>query len=146
VLVIGHERDSTVLDDIAHRRFDTPSKVAHHITTTIKDNVVAAATAFEQITLQVARILDPRADGRRDAVRTDRSRRPGAHATGRERSLQVLDGHPDGILRSFGEKAPILTMTGVSTRDHAALTTRAFNRSKPARPNICRLIIFSRFT
>ena len=23
---IGHERDSTVLDEVAHRRFDTPSK------------------------------------------------------------------------------------------------------------------------
>ncbi|UUZ77405.1 hypothetical protein LP414_09365 [Polaromonas sp. P1(28)-13] len=24
---IGHERDSTVLDEVAHTRFDTPSKV-----------------------------------------------------------------------------------------------------------------------
>jgi len=29
---IGHERDQTILDDIAHIRFDTPSKVALHIT------------------------------------------------------------------------------------------------------------------
>jgi exodeoxyribonuclease VII large subunit len=29
---IGHERDNTILDDIAHTRFDTPSKVALHIT------------------------------------------------------------------------------------------------------------------
>ena len=54
---IGHERDNTILDEIAHRRFDTPSKVALHITTTIKDNALAAVTAFEQIKLQVARIL-----------------------------------------------------------------------------------------
>ena len=29
---IGHERDSTILDDVAHRRFDTPSKAGapHH--------------------------------------------------------------------------------------------------------------------
>jgi len=54
---IGHERDSTILDEIAHRRFDTPSKVALHITTTIRDNALAAVTAFEQINLQVARIL-----------------------------------------------------------------------------------------
>ena len=32
------------------------------------------------------------------------------------------------------------------TLDHAALTTRAFNRANPARPYICRLIVFSRFT
>jgi exodeoxyribonuclease VII large subunit len=54
---IGHERDSTILDEIAHRRFDTPSKVALHITATIKDNALAAVTAFAQIKLQVARIL-----------------------------------------------------------------------------------------
>jgi exodeoxyribonuclease VII large subunit len=35
---IGHERDSTILDEIAHVRFDTPSKVALHISSTIKDN------------------------------------------------------------------------------------------------------------
>lgn len=28
---IGHERDNTILDEIAHHRFDTPSKVALHI-------------------------------------------------------------------------------------------------------------------
>jgi len=39
---IGHERDITILDDVAHTRFDTPSKVALHIVTTIKDNAVAA--------------------------------------------------------------------------------------------------------
>ncbi len=54
---IGHERDGTIIDEIAHRRFDTPSKVALHITTTIKDNALAAVTAFGQIKLQVARIL-----------------------------------------------------------------------------------------
>jgi exodeoxyribonuclease VII large subunit len=39
---IGHERDNTILDEIAHTRFDTPSKVALHISTTIKDNALAA--------------------------------------------------------------------------------------------------------
>jgi exodeoxyribonuclease VII large subunit len=54
---IGHERDNTILDEIAHSRFDTPSKVALHISTTIKENALATVTAFEQITFQVARIL-----------------------------------------------------------------------------------------
>lgn len=54
---IGHERDSTILDEIAHRRFDTPSKVALHITTTIRDNARNALNALEQIRVQTARIL-----------------------------------------------------------------------------------------
>jgi exonuclease VII large subunit len=35
---IGHVRDSTILDEIAHQKFDTPSKVALHISRTIHDN------------------------------------------------------------------------------------------------------------
>ena len=54
---IGHERDITILDDIAHTRFDTPSKVALHITTTIKDNAVAAIQAWERINALVGRIV-----------------------------------------------------------------------------------------
>jgi exodeoxyribonuclease VII large subunit len=54
---IGHERDITILDDIAHTRFDTPSKVALHITTTIKDNAVVAIQAWERINALVGRII-----------------------------------------------------------------------------------------
>jgi exodeoxyribonuclease VII large subunit len=39
---IGHVRDSTILDEIAHQKFDTPSKVALHISRTIRDNALAA--------------------------------------------------------------------------------------------------------
>ena len=59
---IGHERDGTILDEVAHRRFDTPSKVALHIASTIKDNALAALADFDRIQAQVGRILDPRAD------------------------------------------------------------------------------------
>ena len=46
---IGHERDSTVLDDVAHRRFDTPSKVALHISRTILHNALETLSYVEQI-------------------------------------------------------------------------------------------------
>jgi len=46
---IGHERDSTVLDDVAHRRFDTPSKVALHISQTIRLNALETLGYVEQI-------------------------------------------------------------------------------------------------
>jgi exodeoxyribonuclease VII large subunit len=54
---IGHERDQTILDDIAHTRFDTPSKVALHIVTMIKDNAVAAIQSWERINALVGRIV-----------------------------------------------------------------------------------------
>jgi len=54
---IGHERDNTILDEIAHTRFDTPSKVALHISTTIKDNAIAAIQAWDRINALVGRII-----------------------------------------------------------------------------------------
>ena len=54
---IGHERDNTILDEIAHTRFDTPSKVALHIKTTIKDNAVGAIEAWDRINALVGRII-----------------------------------------------------------------------------------------
>ena len=54
---IGHERDGTILDEVAHRRFDTPSKVALHIASTIKDNALAALADLDRIEAQVGRIL-----------------------------------------------------------------------------------------
>ncbi len=55
---IGHERDNTILDEVAHTRFDTPSKVALHISTTIKDNALAAIQAWERINALVGRIIN----------------------------------------------------------------------------------------
>ncbi len=46
---IGHERDSTVLDDICTKKFDTPSKVIGFIANTIIDNVTSAKYNYEAI-------------------------------------------------------------------------------------------------
>ncbi len=54
---IGHERDGTILDESAHRRFDTPSKVALHIASTIKDNALTALADLDRIRVQMERIL-----------------------------------------------------------------------------------------
>jgi exodeoxyribonuclease VII large subunit len=45
---IGHERDNTILDEVAHQRFDTPSKVIGHISGTIYAN---ANQALENLLL-----------------------------------------------------------------------------------------------
>jgi exodeoxyribonuclease VII large subunit len=54
---IGHERDSTILDEIANRRFDTPSKVALYITTTIRDRAFGALQSLERIKALAGRVL-----------------------------------------------------------------------------------------
>jgi exodeoxyribonuclease VII large subunit len=55
---IGHERDSTILDEVAHQRFDTPSKVVLHIAQTIRGNAREALADLERIAAQVSRIVD----------------------------------------------------------------------------------------
>jgi exodeoxyribonuclease VII large subunit len=67
---IGHERDSTIIDEVAHRRFDTPSKVALHISHAIRDNAWDAIHRVEQIETQVRRIVARQVD----AVETLRDR------------------------------------------------------------------------
>lgn len=46
---IGHERDSTILDEVAHTRFDTPSKVIAGIEQTIQKRVGEARRNFEHL-------------------------------------------------------------------------------------------------
>ena len=52
---IGHERDNTVLDEVAHTRFDTPSKVIAGIEQVIVKRVQEAKAYFEQVTNLAAR-------------------------------------------------------------------------------------------
>lgn len=67
---IGHERDSTILDEIAHRRFDTPSKVVLHIASTIRENAFQAIKNLDAIAHAVRRIVA----GREHAVALQRER------------------------------------------------------------------------
>lgn len=47
---IGHERDSTVLDEVAHTRFDTPSKVVLGIENVIRQRAKEAKEFFQAVT------------------------------------------------------------------------------------------------
>jgi exodeoxyribonuclease VII large subunit len=53
---IGHERDSTVLDEVANIKFDTPSKVIAGIEQTIGQRVTEVKANFEQVTSRAARV------------------------------------------------------------------------------------------
>jgi exodeoxyribonuclease VII large subunit len=55
---IGHERDSTVLDEVANQRYDTPSKVIAGIERTIVQRTREAQLMFEQVSLQAHRALE----------------------------------------------------------------------------------------
>ncbi|MDD2223667.1 MAG: exodeoxyribonuclease VII large subunit [Pseudomonas sp.] len=54
---IGHERDNTILDEVAHTRFDTPSKVIAGIEKTIVQRAQEAKAFFSQIEQSARRNL-----------------------------------------------------------------------------------------
>ena len=54
---IGHERDSTVLDEVAHQRFDTPSKVVAGIQALIVKRARESQAAFDEVAGLAARQL-----------------------------------------------------------------------------------------
>lgn len=74
---IGHERDSTILDEVANLRFDTPSKVAAGIEQVIERRAQEARDAFEFIALSARRTLEAtraQAERRLLAVQADAAR------------------------------------------------------------------------
>lgn len=54
---IGHERDSTVLDEVANNKYDTPSKVIAGIEQTVARRTSEARTFFERISNRAARAV-----------------------------------------------------------------------------------------
>jgi exodeoxyribonuclease VII large subunit len=54
---IGHERDSTVLDEVANAKFDTPSKVIAGIEQSIAMRTTEAKAYFEQVTNRSSRTV-----------------------------------------------------------------------------------------
>lgn len=74
---IGHKRDSTILDEVAHAAFDTPSKVALHIASVIADNARGALADLDRIRAGLRRALGVRGqavDTTFDRVRHDTRR------------------------------------------------------------------------
>ncbi|SAK82149.1 exodeoxyribonuclease VII large subunit [Caballeronia hypogeia] len=53
---VGHERDSTIIDEVANTRFDTPSKVAAGIEQVIKRRVDESRVNFEFVTAHATRV------------------------------------------------------------------------------------------
>jgi exodeoxyribonuclease VII large subunit len=64
---IGHERDNTVLDEVAHTRFDTPSKVIQGI----EQHIVRRAREAQAAYAEVLVLARQQAAGSRQAVEQD---------------------------------------------------------------------------
>ncbi len=61
---VGHERDSTTLDEVANQKFDTPSKVILGIEQQIRKRATEAQSYFQSISLHTERAIS----GARNAI------------------------------------------------------------------------------
>ena len=89
---IGHERDNTVLDEVANIRFDTPSKVIAGIEQVIVQRAREAQSMFDQTLRRSQRMLE---QARRASTQTYTALEAGARqaiAHGRQASSEVFSG------------------------------------------------------
>ncbi len=87
---IGHERDNTVLDEVAHTRFDTPSKVIAGIEQLIVRRAQEAEASFRVVVQLAGRVVQSTTrtvDGMEAAVRAGSMRQV---SSARQSSLEML--------------------------------------------------------
>lgn len=122
---IGHERDSCVLDEVAHTKFDTPSKVIGGIETVIRRRVQEVRENFGMVATVAARLA---AAARQAAAQADQTVRNGAlHqlALARQSSASLLEDVRQGAgqtLREASKTAPAL-LNEITASARAAVKT-----------------------
>ena len=67
---IGHERDSTIIDDLCTKSFDTPSKAINHITNLIVNNASNASNNYNSI-IKVTKNLANSNNSQLEALQTN---------------------------------------------------------------------------
>ncbi|RZI68698.1 MAG: hypothetical protein EOP13_24470 [Pseudomonas sp.] len=126
---IGHERDSCVLDEVAHTKFDTPSKVIGGIETVIRMRVQEVRENFRHVATVAARLA---AAARQAASQADQTVRDGAlHqlALAKQSSASLLKDVRHGAgqtLREAVKAAPAL-LNEITNSARAAVQTARVN-------------------
>ena len=88
---IGHERDNTILDEVAHTRFDTPSKVIGGIEQVIRKRVAETKGSFEHVVAHANRAVNAtraNAEQRFAAIQSGTTRQLGS---ARQQTTEVMN-------------------------------------------------------
>lgn len=129
---IGHERDNTLADEVAHLRFDTPSKVIagieHHILQRTREAQMAAEAVFTAVG-RLAQRIRAEVDRCESQVRADAQ----AHlARARHGSAQAMGQVQVASLRQVREAAQRTLSLWSQTRDEARQHLATARRQVPA--------------
>ncbi len=109
---IGHERDDTILDEVAHTRFDTPSKVIAGIEQTIVSRVREARRSFDDV-VAAARQLSAGWQGAAERAQA-------SVLTGAQRQLALARGGSDRLMNGI-EASARDTLRRARTRTDVAI-------------------------
>lgn len=149
---VGHERDATILDELASRSFATPSLVVAHILNAVIDNARAAGNDHLQLQKQAMRLLEK---SRQDCVNSNqrllrhafdkitvaRQAAQAAHFTIRTGPLELLAGcrrtleHQHTSLQRNAENA-VLTMRASIVSEQVLLMSSASRTLEDARERV----------
>jgi exodeoxyribonuclease VII large subunit len=129
---IGHERDNTLLDEVANIRFDTPSKVIAGIEQVIAKRVAQAKISFEAVTRLALRMTQ--ATGRLAAL-ADAEVRAGALrnlSLANEHSARMLAEVRVGALKSVRDASDQYRDSFFQVRQQALTQLAEVRQSVPA--------------
>ena len=129
---IGHERDSTSIDEVAHRSFDTPSKVVAGIEETIR-NRAQSARAFTDAILTKSRSASAQASlgSRRLLEQVDAGARSGVSSARTSAERHIHSVRLNG-LRSLHEAGSSVSGVLQEVRSRAINNLRDADRKAPA--------------
>jgi len=129
---IGHERDNTVLDEVANIRFDTPSKVIAGIEQVIRRRVAEARASFETVTRLAAGITQTT---RRAVEQAEAAVRAGASrnlALASENSARMMSDVRLGALKSVRDASDHSRESFLDVRHQAMSQLAEVRQAVPA--------------
>jgi exodeoxyribonuclease VII large subunit len=129
---IGHERDSTVLDEVAHRSFDTPSKVIAAIETQIGQRARDSREAYQRILVQSGRFAERARIGSERLDSEIRAAARGTLATARSESESAINQVRLGAQSHVHESRHVSELTIRDVQDEARQQVRQAAVEAPA--------------
>lgn len=129
---IGHERDSTVLDEVAHRSFDTPSKVIAAIENRIAGRARDAKEAYQLILVQGDRSAERARIGSERLESEIRAAARSTLATARSESKSAINQVRFGCTKQVHEVRHVSELTIRDVQDEARQRVRQTAVEAPA--------------
>ena len=140
---IGHERDSTLLDEVAHEKFDTPSKVIAGIEQRVIKRSVEAKSSFDEVLSRAVRDADRM---RASTERLDGEVKAAARATlthGRSETERLMNTCRLDAVRSIHETGTAVAERFAEVKGSANAQLAFAQQAVPARLSEVRSLAFN---